>query len=535
MKLNTKKKPEYLSRTDVIVNYEGELSYIWSDKIELFKQVATCFFGEPKFYTDGKTSAANLIQIATKVAKEDPDFVLRLAIKARIEYNLRTVPMVLLNVVINNSTHPNTYKAVAKTINRADELTEIVAAAQLFKRKDGKQKLILPQAIKKGVALAFNKFDAYQFSKYNRKNYDITFSNLLDLTHPKPKNEEQSKLFKSLRDDTLSSPNTWEVVISTQGSKKETWEIALENMPIFAFLRNLRNLMKNGVDITDKLHDIFYNEEIIRKSKLLPFRFYFAYVELLKFGNNSRYAASSERHGYNDENQFKEILTKTKTALNKALELSIPNISISEGRNLILIDLSSSMDSPISSKSVIRRRDISALFGTILHSKLGDRKTSVWGFGETTKEIYLDEMNKLSLLEKAKAIETLNVGHSTNAHLPIQAVTQQNRCFDRIFIFTDEQVYDSNYSHFYPNRARGVLRNAVIQYREKLNPQSQLYIFNLAGYSTGSIMPQDDGLTHLIAGWSDAIFKFIEVNERSHDAILKSIYENTDYESYSIP
>ena len=47
-------------------------------------------------------------------------------------------------------------------------------------------------------------------------------------------------------------------------------------------------------------------------------------------------------------------------------------------------------------------------------------------------------------------------------------------------------------------------------------------------------MPEDDGLTHLIAGWSDAIFKFIEVNERSHEVILKSIYENTDYENYII-
>lgn len=532
MKLNVKNKPDYLSRRDITLNHEGEISYLWSDKIELFKQVATCFFGEPKFYTNSKTSAENLIQIAIKVAKEDPDFVLRLAIKARHEYNLRTVPIVLLNIVVNTTIHPNTYKAVAMTISRADELTEIVAAAQLFSRKDGKNKLILPQAIKKGVALAFNKFDSYQFAKYDRKNYEITFSNLLDLTHPKPKNNEQSTIFKSIRDRSLASPNTWEVIISVKGSTRENWEKALEQMPIFAFLRNLRNLMKNGVNFEDKLVGIFHNEEIIRKSKLLPFRFYSAFQEILKFSYTSSYISNIEKHGYGDNSKFRDILNKTKNALNKALELSIPNISIPDGRNLILVDLSGSMDSPISSKSTIRNRDISALFGAVLHSKLGDRKTSIWGFGETAKEIYLDEMNKLSLLDKAKAIETLNVGHATNAHLPVQNVTQQNRYFDRIFIFTDEQVYDSRYPSY--NRSRGVLRNAILKYREELNPQAQLYIFNLAGYSTGSIMPEDDGFTHLIAGWSDAIFKFIEVNERSHEAILKSIYENTDYENYTI-
>ena len=88
--------------------------------------------------------------------------------------------------------------------------------------------------------------------------------------------------------------------------------------------------------------------------------------------------------------------------------------------------------------------------------------------------------------------------------------------------------------YLYHNGTDNALKSAIEIYRRRQNTETKLYIVNLAGYNNGSIMPQGDGLTHLIAGWSDAIFQYVELVERSHDAMLQSIYEDTDYETYEI-
>ena len=52
---------------------------------------------------------------------------------------------------------------MARVIQRADELAEFVALYW----KDGKQPL--SKQVKKGLAKAFTKFDAYQLAKYNNR------------------------------------------------------------------------------------------------------------------------------------------------------------------------------------------------------------------------------------------------------------------------------------------------------------------------------------------------------------------------------
>jgi hypothetical protein len=76
-------------------------------------------------------------------------------------------------------------------IQRADELGEFVA--HYWKEK----KQPLSAGVKRGLARAFTKFDAYPLAKYDRESV-VKLRDVLFLCHAKPKDEAQAALWKKL-------------------------------------------------------------------------------------------------------------------------------------------------------------------------------------------------------------------------------------------------------------------------------------------------------------------------------------------------
>lgn len=99
-------------------------------------------------------------------------------------------------------------------MNRADEITELLACYELLNEREGTKKLNrLSKQLQKGLALAFNRFDEYQFAKYNR-NTGVKLRDALFLVHPKAKDEGQQALFDKIVQNTLQTPYTWETELS---------------------------------------------------------------------------------------------------------------------------------------------------------------------------------------------------------------------------------------------------------------------------------------------------------------------------------
>ena len=65
----------------------------------------------------------------------------------------------------------------------------------------------LSAQIKKGLARALTKFDAYQLAKYDRDGA-VRIRDVLFLVHAKPKDADQEKVWKQLVDGELVSPDT---------------------------------------------------------------------------------------------------------------------------------------------------------------------------------------------------------------------------------------------------------------------------------------------------------------------------------------
>jgi 60 kDa SS-A/Ro ribonucleoprotein len=152
-----------------IVNHEGSRAYSLDPLTDLYIRAVSTLVGEPKYYESAKDADTEFLKSIQKAIEVDPEFVLQLAVYCREKLYLRSVPLMLV-VEFANSPYvgkvPNARKYVARIIQRADELTEIIAY-QLQRNKIYPRNTKLPMMIKNGVAMAFEKFDEYQFGKWS--------------------------------------------------------------------------------------------------------------------------------------------------------------------------------------------------------------------------------------------------------------------------------------------------------------------------------------------------------------------------------
>jgi len=79
-------------------------------------------------------------------------------------------------------------------------------------------------------------------------------------------------------------PITWETQISAKGNKPEVWTDLIMNntLPYMAMMRNLRNILKSGVNdvVHNKIIEKIQNPELIARAKMFPFQYFNALVEI---------------------------------------------------------------------------------------------------------------------------------------------------------------------------------------------------------------------------------------------------------------
>ena len=479
-----------------VFNHEGQRAYTLSDKGTLLQLASTCLMNEPKFYGKPGEIETQIRTLSEKIIRDDPEFVLKVALYLRKEMYLRSVPMYLLSIVAHEENGKQYVRSYAPhIITRADEICESIGC---YLNTYGKP---IPNSLKKGVNDSFAKFDEYQFAKYFRKANHPNFIDVARLTHPR---EPKDLLAKIMAED-LKAPYTWEVQLSKQDdrSKEEKW-IELVNsgkMGYMATLRNLRNILDTVQDqrTIRKVADHLKNEDAVRKSMQFPFRFYSAF-QMIK----------------QNSNPYTKFVIG---ALDKALAISFSNIPRMDGVTFITSDVSGSMSGfGISNKSMIRPYDIGILL-SVGASKFTDG--CIMGvFG--TEFATISPSTSRSILQEVDGLQNLGtkVGHSTNGHKPIDFLTRKRRKVDRVLMFTDMQLWDSRYSG-------AKIKASWDRYRRVVNSDSFLYMFNLNAYGTVQFPASERSVVN-VGGWSDKVFDFIRVNEADPEAQVKKV------ESYSI-
>lgn len=426
----------------------------------LRRSVLSNMLWEGEFYEDGQSIAKRVASLASLV---DADKVAALAIEAREQMKLRHVPLLLCRILAKRG-----YKVadtLARVIQRPDELTEFLAIYW----KDGKEPL--SAQVKKGLAQAFTKFDAYQLAKYNRAE-DVKLRDVLFLCHAKPTNDTQAETWKKLVEGVLEAPDTWEVALSAGKDKKGTFErlITSNKLGALALIRNLRKMEEVGVD-----NAIIKNGLASMKvDRILPFRFIAAAQQAPRF-----------------EQDLETAMFK---CLNSATKLP--------GKTILIVDISGSMRGSLSAKSDMQRQDAANSLA-ILVREMCENPVIYATAGNDVSRIHATDLvpnrRGFALPDAINAMYRTLGGGGIFLKQVMDYVYAKEHDADRIIVITDEQDCDNSNVNSPANA------NAF---------GKQNYIINIASYDRG--IAYNPKWVH-ISGWSEAVLNYIAQYEQSNN------------------
>lgn len=361
----------------------------------LRRSVMTGMLWEDTFYEQGESIADRISKLVPKV---DPLEVGAMAYEARTIMKLRHMPLLIANEMSKHDTHKKYVASVLEQIiQRPDELTEFMA----IYHKDGRHPV--SAQVKKGLALAYRKFDEYQLAKYNRKE-QWKLRDVLRVVHPKPLTKDMGEMWGRVMTNTLETPNTWEVRLSSGEDPKTMWTdlIQTKQLGALAFLRNLRNMEQAGV--SQQLIETGLDN--LNVSKVLPFRFITA----------AKYAPRLEG------------------ALERAMFRAVAGMEKLPGHTVFAIDNSGSMQRNISDKSEITMNDAAAALAMI-GTELSEKAT-IYAFSDsctlvpTRRGMALRDVMKRWMLPHGT-----NFGHAVS-------VIDSHEDYDRLIVISDEQSTD---------------------------------------------------------------------------------------------
>jgi 60 kDa SS-A/Ro ribonucleoprotein len=425
--------------------HEGAPAAAITPEQALRRSVLACMLWENEFYESGVTIADRIRELVPQV---EPARVAALAVEARSSMKLRHAPLLLVREMARHATHRALVaQSLTSIIQRADELAEFVAIYWSGGRAP------LSAQVKKGLAASFTRFDEYALAKYDRAGA-VSLRDVLFLSHAKPVDAEQAALWKRLIAGELATPDTWEVALSTgQGdNKRATWERLLSERKLgaLALLRNLRNMKDAQVDerlVLDAL-------AAMKTDRVLPFRF-----------------LAAARHAP----QWEE-------PLESAIVRSIAGRDKLPGHTVLLVDVSGSMNVPLSRRSEMQRTD--AAYGLAILLREIAEKVSIYTFSNEARLV--PPRRGFALRD---AMEASQPHSGTYLGKALDAVNEAKHApYDRIIVITDEQSHDRISA-----------------------PRGTGYVINVASARNGV----GYGPWVHIDGWSEAVLEYIREAERS--------------------
>lgn len=494
--------------------HEAGLGYAPDLETELFLLAATNMVGEDTFYEDASQRDARFVDLIHRVTAANPAFIagadpdgeqVGLAQYVRQSLRLRSAAVVMAAEYVAAG-GANGRSVVARALQRPDEPAELVG---YWFSTYGRA---LPMPVKRGVADAVRRlYNERAVLRYDGQSRDIRMADVIELTHPVPRDAKQSALFKFILDrrhhgdavapgqlpllaamadldavpvddrrallrargpEALAAAGmTWERLSSwlPGGMDAEAWEAVIPSMGAMALIRNLRNF--DQADLSEASVDTVVSRITdpgeVAKARLFPHQVWAAY-----------------KHAPSDD---------WKRALGRTLALTVEAIPALH-RSLILIDTSGSMQAPLSGRSAIQRVEVAAVMAMATAKRA--IKVDVVVYGQDSALV--PGLHGASVLGAVDGIvrSVGAVGHATYGHTAIA------RWFDparhtRVIVFTDDQQQDAGHV--------------------RLDHVPLIYTFDLAGYRPRAMESGARG-RYTLGGFTDATFEVMRVLEDGRNA-----------------
>ncbi|MEM7339378.1 MAG: TROVE domain-containing protein [Actinomycetota bacterium] len=473
---------------------------------ELFLMAATYLAGEDSFYERAEQREARFVDLVHRVVATNPAFIGRLAPYLRNELKIRSASIILAAEYVAAG-GARGRPIVSAVLQRGDEPAEMIG---YWHSRHGRK---LPMAVKRGVAdAAVRLYTERSALRYDGLGRGVRMADVIELTHPKARDAKQSALFRWLLDrrhhnDAVADPGMLPMLAAAEalaavpaderravldvrgphtladagtswerlsgwlpgGMDAAAWESVIPTMGVMALVRNLRNFDEQGISpaAVETVLGRITDADEVAKARLFPYQVWAAYT-----------------HAPSDD---------WKRALGATLELTTQNIPALD-RTLVVIDMSGSMQAPVSNRSAMSRVEVAAVMAAVTAKRSANADVVI--FGHTNKAVTF--RRGASVLGRVDRLVKLvgAVGHATNGHRAI-ADHFNSRRHDRVVLFTDDQMHD----------AGSVDISAV----------PLIYTVDLAGYRPRS-MPSGSRGRYTLAGFTDATFSLTQMLEAGRDA-----------------
>ena len=468
-KFNNVKKSEQKT------TYEGGKAYKRDSATSWLNFLFSSYL-EDTFYENGNAQIKRFIELTSVVGEEyGPVFVAKAADFARNELGMRSVTH-LTAAMLNHQKFPYKREYLRRLFYRPDDIGETFAAVEKLGDKHS-------HALVRAAGDTLSSLSEYQLSKYGDKKAKWNMYDLINVTHA------HSAAIDKFKNGTLEEADTWENKISGERGSSENhseWKRLVEEgkLGYLALIRNLRYIM-NIFDIdrswiVNNLVPQLTNKEKIRKSMVFPYQIYAAYRNM--------------------QTSSPVVIS----ALDEAFRIACGNVEELSGDSAVILDVSGSMDDPISGHSMISMKEIGACYAAMLYVS---QDCDFIKFGNDAKECeYNKNDNIFDIIEHMTYNE--NCGYGTDIGSAFKVIYRIDKTYDRLFIISDMQTMSGK--NYWTSETPEDLY-------KKYTPNAHIYSFDLANYR-GQCFPSNPKF-HFATALNDKVFAFVPYLENDKNLV----------------
>ena len=475
------------------ISYEGGSVYN-KNLVEDYLNNLFSSFIEDGFYESRQKKMERFLDLTTEVGNQlGNEFLAKTSVFARNELGMRSASQLIASY-LNDKKFDNKRAYYRNFCHRPDDVAEIFGAIDMMGQKRS-------HATVRGCGDYLAKLNEYQLGKYKMLGKEYNMYDLINITHAKSSSAD------NFMKGEIESPDTWEIKISTaktEAERAEEWIrlVKEDKLGYLALLRNLNNILNamsiTGTDdlllIEDKIISKLTDEASIKKSLVFPYQIYCAYKNM-------------KSHPFMIDN-----------ALDKAFRIACGNMEKFEGKSVIMLDVSGSMEDIISSHSNITIKEVGACYAAALYIS---QDCDFVKFGTDAKSCSYNKIDNVFNII-SNMCEEDKCGYGTHIGM---AFAKLNKHYDRIFIVSDMQVMKEVPPRWYYSQ----LVDGPANYNDycKEYGDTKCYSFDLGNYKTQCANPNNRNV-HLVTALNDDVFKFLHLLE-NNQSIVDYIQKNFSY------
>lgn len=475
-------------KTAKVASYEGGEVYE-KNPVEDWINFLFSSYLENQFYESAEEQMNRYTELTQEVGKKlGWEFVAKASFFSRNVLGMRSISE-LTAAILNHYQFDNKRAYFRNYFHRPDGVAEVFSAIDMLGDKRS-------HALVRGAGDYLSSLKDYQLGKYKLKGKEYNMYDLINITHA------HSATIDKYKAGTLETPDTWEVNISgavDQVERDYHWRKMVEEgrLGYLALIRNLRNITSaEGINqkwVGKYLVPQLTNETAIKKSMVFPYQIYCAYKN-----------AGIRNMSIN-------------SALDYAFRTSCGNMPEMDGRTVVMLDVSGSMEDKLSSNSSLMLKEVGAVYAAAM---LVNTNADFVKFGTNAKKMKFNVLDNVFDII-AKMYSNDRCGFGTDIGPAFQLLNEK---YDRIFLVSDMQVMTPATSWVYWGTS-GVKTYEDYCSKFKCNPH--MYSFDLGNYNTQIANPNSPRI-HLCTSLSDQLFKMLPYIENGN-SLVDYINNNFSY------